>query len=55
MITLDYKCSCGHEEIDNLVKSSSEKVICVKCGKEMVQQFSAPNIGGMDKFGRSKK
>lgn len=51
MPIFDYKCLCGKEKKDYLV--FNEKVIC-KCGKEMIKQVSAPNINGMDKFGRSK-
>jgi putative FmdB family regulatory protein len=54
MITFDYKCKCGHNEIDKRVKKSDEKVICPKCGETMTKMFSPPNLGGMDRFGRSK-
>lgn len=49
----DYKCpSCGKEKNDELVRSFCSEVKC-DCGEIMNQKISAPNIGGMDEFGRS--
>lgn len=53
MPTFDYLCDCGKKEMDRLVQCSDTIVIC-ECGKKMKKQVSAPNIGGMDEFGRSK-
>ena len=49
----DYKCKCG-EVVKDRLASHSEEVKC-KCGKKMDRCISAPNIGGMDEFGRTKK
>lgn len=38
----DYKCECGAEEADKMVKSSTTPVTCTKCGKDMQRQLSAP-------------
>jgi predicted nucleic acid-binding Zn ribbon protein len=56
--TFEYKCSniyCDNNEgFDKMVKKHDEDVFCPKCGVFSVKQLSAPSIGGMDKFGRSK-
>jgi len=54
MPVYDFKCKgCGGVSLNQLVKYG-EFIKC-KCGKTMERCISAPNIGGMDKFGRTKK
>lgn len=49
----DYKCpKCGTEKLDELVRTGQE-VKCPKCDTLMKRKISAPNLGGMDKLGRS--
>lgn len=49
----DYKCECGKTK-QNVLAKFSDTIKC-ECGKEMERCISAPNIGGMDNLGRSKK
>lgn len=39
----DYKCECGNEANDKLVRNSEVKVECPKCGAQMQKQISATN------------
>lgn len=41
MPIFDYKCECGHDESDKLVKAHDSTVICPECGKPMTKQLSA--------------
>lgn len=42
-ILFDFKCNCGHQEIDCLIETG-EIVKCSKCGKDMEIMFNkAPN------------
>jgi predicted nucleic acid-binding Zn ribbon protein len=53
MPIFDYKCKCGKEKLNKLVKKHDETVKC-DCGKKMYKKICSPNIGGMDNIGRSK-
>lgn len=52
MPTFDYKCKCG-KHVSERVNKWDDEVHCA-CGKVMSKQASAPNLGGMDKLGRTK-
>lgn len=54
MPIFDYQCpSCNEEKLDEWTRNFQEKVKCPKCDTIMEKKISAPNIGGMDQFGRS--
>lgn len=54
MPTYNFKCKkCGATE-ERVVKMSERHKQKCKCGHELTLCISAPNIGGMDKLGRSK-
>jgi putative FmdB family regulatory protein len=54
MPTHDFKCPrCKHTQED-WVRNDREVTKCDKCGHIMDKQVSAPNLGGMDKLGRTK-
>lgn len=55
MPTFDYKCpKCGDEAHNVRVQRHDWKVECNECKTVMNKMISAPNLGGMDKYGRSK-
>ncbi len=41
MPLFDFKCECGHEEQDKLVRTHDSKIECAKCGALMQKQVSA--------------
>jgi len=55
MPIFDYSCdNCGSINLDELVRSAEEVVICEQCNEVMVKGVGAPALLGFDSNGTSK-